>query len=1123
MAAVPHDCPPTELLEDLALGRSVGGALHEHLTACPACAAALAKIRDDNRFLREFAVAGSLPRASDGNGGTIVIPGYEIVREVHVGGQGVVYEATQQSTRRRVAVKVTRRGRFATHADRVRFDREVETLGRLKHPNIVAVHDAGTIGGIQYCVMDFIDGLPLDRYVAQRWKARPDVSEDESSELALHEPQAVRGALDLFVRVCDAVHAAHLRGVIHRDLKPSNILVDAAGEPRVLDFGLAKAADSRVEASMTKTGQFVGSLPWASPEQASGSSDRIDLRTDVYSLGVILYQILTGRFPYEVEGPLREVLDRILTVEPSRPSARRESRTGASLRFDDELDTIVLRCLAKDRERRYQSAGELARDVRRYLAGEPIEAKRDSAMYLLRKTLHRYRRRVIAAGLMSLLLAAAAIGMAWMYREADLARAAADRSARSLAAALSETRIEQGRLAGASGNLELAERLLWSELLFEQRDPTAPRPRLAAAPGNPAAYWALWSVYRREPVLRTLHFGGRAAVTIPHPDGRLFGIDVQRSLGWWVSPDTAAWTSVEFPKAHGEFARINSADGGQRLFVSTSEEALYIALPEVRLRGRWPTQEGVFACSRDGRRVLTYRDGEFSLWPADEARGPKRVAAGASFGERVAVSNDGRWIAVLGHRGRLDLLDVETGATRLIGHPQRRDSVQIWAGACAFSPDSTRLAESRLFEPIRVWDVTKDPPETLVTVDVPEAANQIVFRDDGGQIAAGCTDAYVRLINVPGGTRSQDLFGHSLGVQTIAYAADGKSLWTCGTDAVARQWDIAAQREAAVTAIEDERLHLATLSPDGRFCAATGWIGTTYLWERGDVPRVWARSTTTVPALRFSRDGKRLLTGSNDGVLTLRDIAGGAELTARLSQRISYAEFSRDGQRVLVSSDDGTVHVLSAADLTPIRAYAGHPSRVPCFAVSRDERTLVAACYRGVCRVWSMAEGTFFDLQHETTGAVRTVAFLPDGRHVITGGADRLLRVWDLQTRGVVRTLAGHKQEIFASALDPAGRRLASGDRAGLVQVWDVETGEALLSLDGHRSDVLSLEFDRTGNELVSASSDGTVRFWNLDYFRRHIKGNVASQLRLRGGDDAAADRAAGWDAWAASADDATD
>ncbi|MEW6249125.1 MAG: serine/threonine-protein kinase [Planctomycetota bacterium] len=339
--------------------------------------------------------------------------GYKIIRELHRGGQGVVYQAIQESTQRKVAIKVMREGPFAGAADRARFDREVHVLGQLNHPHIVAIHDTGSAAGHLYFVMDYIPGQPLDVYMA-------------GAEHTVEE------TLRLFAKICEAVNAAHLRGVIHRDLKPSNIRVDPDGAPHILDFGLAKVAtplspplpggDAGGAASMTVTGQFVGSLPWASPEQAEGQPAKIDVRTDVYSLGVILYQMLTSRFPYAVIGPMRDVLDNILTAEPVRPSALGAAAGLRGGRINDEVDTIVLKCLQKERDRRYQTAGEVARDVGHYLHGEPIEAKRDSAGYVLRKHLVRYKLPVAVAAGFLVVITAGLVTSLTLWRQASTER-----------------------------------------------------------------------------------------------------------------------------------------------------------------------------------------------------------------------------------------------------------------------------------------------------------------------------------------------------------------------------------------------------------------------------------------------------------------------------------------------------------------------------------------------------------------------------------------------------------------------------------------------------------------------------------------------------------------------------
>ncbi len=361
-------------------------------------------------------------KSAIGSRPTISIPGYELLGEPQRGGQGVVYQGLQISTGRKAAIKVLHQGPFAGPGDRARFEREIRILAQLKHPNIVTIHDGGVVAGNAYFVMDYIDGDTLDA-----WIADPQPVVLAAPGRSAQHRDRVDGKLKLFLKICEGVNAAHLRGIIHRDLKPSNIRIDRLGEPHVLDFGLAKLAIESDEASITATGEVVGSLFWSAPEQAEGAPDKIDMRTDVYALGVILFQLLTGQFPYSPTGGRHNVVERILHAEPPRPSLLRDG-------INDELDTIALKCLAKERDRRYQTAGDLARDLRNYLNGEPIEAKRDSTTYVVRKYLRRHRWGVaVAAGLVILLTLSSLAGWTLYVRaeqEAETARTERDKTAK---------------------------------------------------------------------------------------------------------------------------------------------------------------------------------------------------------------------------------------------------------------------------------------------------------------------------------------------------------------------------------------------------------------------------------------------------------------------------------------------------------------------------------------------------------------------------------------------------------------------------------------------------------------------------------------------------------------------
>jgi len=443
------ECPSPETLERFqndALSPEEDARVQSHVSECDACTGNLQRLGD--RFndlvnhLKGLDISSDFGEskgsvASDGDspagssnepdGGDASaklplagkIPGYKILRALHQGGQGVVYQALQISTKRKVAIKVLLEGPYAAPSARKRFEREIELVASLKHPNIVSIFDSGeTADGRQFCVMDYVRGMPFDRYV-------------KDTKLSVND------ALKLFAKMCDAVNYAHQKGVIHRDLKPSNVLVDGDGEPRVLDFGLARQLVDREQSMLSVTGQVVGTLPYLSPEQAEGNPDKVDIRSDVYALGVILYEVLTGQYPYPVYGQLAEALNHIVHTQASIPSKKWESQSGIKhyspeggviqrCPIDDEVNTIVIRALAKERERRYQTAADLAQDIRRYLADEPIEAKRDSSWYVLRKRVKRYKMGVaVSIGVMCLVIVALIV-TANLYRAAERDRLAAE-------------------------------------------------------------------------------------------------------------------------------------------------------------------------------------------------------------------------------------------------------------------------------------------------------------------------------------------------------------------------------------------------------------------------------------------------------------------------------------------------------------------------------------------------------------------------------------------------------------------------------------------------------------------------------------------------------------------------
>ncbi|MCH2133017.1 MAG: protein kinase [Phycisphaerales bacterium] len=338
--------------------------------------------------------------------------GYEILREIDRGAQGAVYLARQVAAKRDVALKVLLQGSFATERQQMRFEREVEVVASLKHPCIVTLYDSGlTDEGNAFLAMEFIDGAPLTSF-------RVESGDDQRRKPTLAEKA------ELFIDVCEAVGYAHQRGIIHRDLKPANILVDHDGQPHILDFGLAKAVESdnmtESKYEMTAAGEFMGTFAYASPEQVSGDPDAVDTRTDVYALGVLLYELVLGERPYRVTGSIAQMVKAIIDEPPVPPQSIDDS-------IDQDLETILLRALDKDVDRRYQSPGALAADVRHWLRGEAIEARRDDAWYVARKYLRRHWIPVSAIASGMVVLAVFAVFMTVLWERADHFNRTSDR------------------------------------------------------------------------------------------------------------------------------------------------------------------------------------------------------------------------------------------------------------------------------------------------------------------------------------------------------------------------------------------------------------------------------------------------------------------------------------------------------------------------------------------------------------------------------------------------------------------------------------------------------------------------------------------------------------------------
>ena len=1139
MATAPTTCPSIEQIEKLALGAAEAEPLRDHVAACTACSAAFERVRADNAFLAGFAVGDALPApAPAGARAEIDIPGYQILHEIHRGGQGVVYKAVQRGTHRDVAVKVMKRGPFATLADRARFDREVEILGRLNHRNIVAVHHAGAFGGFQYFIMNFVDGVTLDQAIrpaatrlsepltpvrgsmpaADATRDAPPAGVEGSDKTAtgLGDNELQR-MLAIFAKVCNAVHAAHLRGVMHRDLKPSNILVDKNDEPFVLDFGLAKSSDSHDDSAMTRSGQFVGSLPWASPEQIEGSGTRVDLRTDVYSLGAILFQLLTGRLPFDVDSSLRTAVDHIVQREPPRPSAVLTKSGGP--RIDDELDTIVLKCLSKDRDRRYQSAGELERDIRRYLADEPIEAKRDSAIYILRKTLRRYRFRVSVAAAFAILLAVFAVVMAFLYRRSTRAEQQAVQATHSLSNLLAQSNIDRGRMAAMLGNLDQGERLIWGETLSSPDRHDAAKRQINTPPGPVDAYWALWEMYRRNPCTLTL----REQPSVPRSltlatDGRsIWSADMHGRVARFGT-DGRVLEEYRFDYSGGLGMPFVDPTGTLVVKRSTKDWMAWRRGNPNALISE-PRGDALLssACvSKSGRLFGVLLGGVARIWQAEplskiaEFRGDTLQLTG------LTLSHDEKLVATRDESGGLQIHSLADGAiVAQIKNPASVVGVLRSGGELLFSDDDRLLADAWGDTSGRIWNWTEQSSRVMQLSDRPGDARYLSFTPDGKRLAIADLGGAVWTFDTSSGQRIGRFVAHAAPVRSVAYSHDGRTLWTAGATGDIRAWEVEPDAGVRVVPFEGQALHCVAVDPLARMVVAGGLRSHAFVILDSAVRTIDLGDGSTVTCVAFSPDGRWVAASTLANSVYVWNPADDPPAPRVLAHtnRVSHIAFSPDGQYLASACDDRAARLWRLSDFESVAELRGANDRFPSIAFDRSSSHLAGAVRDGSIFIWNLADQKVVRLEAGVNVPVRGVRFLPNGRRLVSAGAGRTVDLWNLDKRERITSWPGHNQEIFCLDVTPDGTLIASGDSGGQIRLWHTGIERFVAALDGHAGAIMSLAFAADGRSLTSASLDGTVRVWDFDHYKRHIAGQVAAQIQLHAATLGSADTKA-WAEW---------